>query len=53
MHKRTLRTPILLLAVTGAYFAAGKLGLSLAFAYPSASAVWPPTGLAVAAIVFA
>ena len=51
MHKRTVRTLILLLALTGAYFAAGKLGLSLAFDHPSASAVWPPTGLAVAALL--
>src|SRR5213080_1537796 len=36
----------LLLAV---YFAAGKLGLKLAFVNSSASAVWPPTGIALAA----
>lgn len=34
--------------LTGVYFAAGKLGLSLAFAHPSASLVWPPTGIALA-----
>ena len=33
------------------YFAAGKLGLSLAFVNVSASAVWPPTGLAIAALL--
>jgi signal transduction histidine kinase len=32
-----------------AYVAAGKLGLSLAFVNASASAVWPPTGIALAA----
>jgi len=31
------------------YFAAGKLGLRLAFVNPSATAVWPPTGIALAA----
>lgn len=31
------------------YVAAGKLGLSLAFVNESASAVWPPTGIAIAA----
>jgi integral membrane sensor domain MASE1 len=31
------------------YFLAGKLGLRLAFANPSATAVWPPTGIALAA----
>lgn len=33
------------------YFAMGKLGLSLAFFDESASPVWPPTGLALAAIL--
>lgn len=32
-----------------AYFAAGKLGLKLAFVHASATAVWPPTGIAMAA----
>ena len=31
------------------YFVAAKLGLRLAFVNPSASAVWPPTGIALAA----
>lgn len=39
---------MVLLAVTAAYFAAGRLGLSLAVVHRSASAVWPPTGIAVA-----
>src|SRR5262245_22124390 len=34
-----------------AYFAAGKLGLSLALVHASASAVWPPTGIALAAFL--
>src|SRR5437762_12023795 len=38
----------LVLAV--AYFASGRFGLSLAFANPSASPVWPPTGLALAGV---
>ncbi|HLB13671.1 MAG TPA: MASE1 domain-containing protein [Burkholderiales bacterium] len=33
------------------YFAAGKFGLMLAFFHPSASPVWPPTGLALAAVL--
>src|SRR5436190_6475271 len=37
--------------LTLAYFYAGKLGLSLAFLNASASAVWPPTGLAIAAVL--
>ena len=33
------------------YFIAAKLGLALAFVHPSATAVWPPTGIALAALV--
>lgn len=35
--------------VTIAYFAAGKLGLQFAFVHASATAIWPPTGIAMAA----
>lgn len=38
-----------LAAFTLLYFLAGKLGLALASIHPSASAVWPPTGIALAA----
>jgi signal transduction histidine kinase/CheY-like chemotaxis protein len=33
------------------YFVAGKLGLTLAFVNASATLVWPPTGLAIAALL--
>jgi integral membrane sensor domain MASE1 len=33
------------------YVAAGKLGLSLAFAHASATPVWPPTGIALAGLL--
>src|SRR5262245_11078654 len=33
------------------YFVAGKFGLSLAALNPSASAVWPPTGIVLAALL--
>jgi signal transduction histidine kinase len=33
------------------YIAGGKLGLSLAFVNQSATAVWPPTGIALAAVL--
>jgi signal transduction histidine kinase len=36
-------------AVAALYFAGGKLGLLLAFPHPSATAVWPPTAIALAA----
>src|ERR1043166_9394206 len=38
-----------MLAVT--YSIAGKLGLRLAFVHASATAVWPPTGIALAALL--
>ncbi len=43
-----LLVSVLLVAV---YFAAGKLGLRLAVLNASASAVWPPAGIALAAVV--
>jgi len=43
-----LGVPSVLIAV---YFVAGKLGLTLAFVNASASPVWPPAGLALAALL--
>ena len=37
--------------VAALYFVAGKLGLQLAVVHPSATAVWPGTGIALAAIL--
>jgi integral membrane sensor domain MASE1/anti-sigma regulatory factor (Ser/Thr protein kinase) len=39
------------LALAAAYFGAAKLGLALAFSNESVTAVWPPTGIALAALV--
>jgi PAS domain S-box-containing protein len=47
------RRVALLIVLTAIYFAAGRLGLSLAFVNESASAVWPPTGIAIAACLLA
>ncbi|HZN03382.1 MAG TPA: MASE1 domain-containing protein, partial [Candidatus Polarisedimenticolia bacterium] len=33
------------------YYAAGRLGLALAYLHPSASPVWPPSGIALAALL--
>ncbi|HEX2124937.1 MAG TPA: MASE1 domain-containing protein [Thermoleophilaceae bacterium] len=38
-------------AVAAAYYGSAKLGLSLAFETGSVTAVWPPTGIALAAVV--
>lgn len=48
---RTRPDRLALTALFSAYVVAGKLGLSLAFVHPSASAVWPPTGIALAAFL--
>jgi PAS domain S-box-containing protein len=40
-----------LAGLTAVYFAAGKLGLSLAFLHKSASPVWPPAGIALASLL--
>src|SRR5262249_38627790 len=39
------------LLATATYFVAGKLGLRLAFVNPSATAIWAPTGIALAALL--
>ncbi len=39
--------------VAGAYVVAAELGLSLAFVAEQVTAVWPPTGIALAAVVLA
>ena len=39
------------LAVGVVYFAAGKLGLAFAIVHMSATAVWPPTGIALVAVL--
>jgi len=46
------RVFILVIAVLAAvYVVAGKLGLTLAFVHVSATAIWPPTGIAIAAFL--
>ena len=37
--------------LAGVYFLAGKLGLQLAYVHASATAVWPCTGIAIAALL--
>ncbi|MCG2586324.1 CHASE domain-containing protein [Massilia sp. TS11] len=46
-----LRTIGLSLLLALAYFGAARLGLALAFANSNASPVWPPAGIALAALV--
>jgi PAS domain S-box-containing protein len=46
-----VRDVALPLAVAAVYFGAAKLGLTLAFSNRSVTAVWPPSGLALATVV--
>ena len=45
------RYVVSLAVVFGLYVLAGKVGLSLASVHASVSAVWPPTGIALAALL--
>ena len=49
--RRFLTSLLAGLGVAAIYLLAGKIGLSLAFVNASASAVWPPTGIALAAFL--
>jgi PAS domain S-box-containing protein len=49
-EKKALRLA-LLVCLAATYFVAGKIGLMLASVHASATAVWPPTGIAMAALL--
>lgn len=51
MRRTSWRHVLALLAVFAAYVGTGKLGLQLATVNASATAVWPPTGIAIAALL--
>ncbi len=48
---RYFQTAAFIAVLAVLYFCAGSFGLSLAQVHPSASAVWPPSGIALAAIL--
>src|SRR5436190_6757295 len=50
-NQRPLTTAAAVFLLAGSYFMAGKFGLSVAVVNASASAVWPPSGLAFAALL--
>jgi PAS domain S-box-containing protein len=50
MH-RLIKKAAVALVLLVVYFAAGKLGLRLALVNASASAIWPPTGITLAALL--
>jgi len=51
MPSRHVRDLSVIAILAAAYVIAGKLGLMLAFVHASATAVWPPTGIALAAFL--
>jgi signal transduction histidine kinase len=51
MNKRIIQRLPIIAALLLIYFLAGKLGLALAVVNPSISAVWPPTGIALASFL--
>jgi signal transduction histidine kinase/CheY-like chemotaxis protein len=51
MYSRRFSTLPAIGVLTLIYFIAGKLGLNLAFLHASASPVWPPAGIALAALL--
>ncbi len=50
-RSRFARDALLSLAVAVIYLIAGKLGLKLAYFHPSATAVWPPSGISLVALL--
>src|SRR5437867_11503949 len=53
VQSRLLRRLGLFVALAAGYFVAGKLGLEVAYIHPSATAVWPNTGLTLAPLLLA
>src|SRR2546429_9169952 len=53
IQSQTLRRLGLLVGLAAEFWRAGRLGLQLAVVSPNATAVWPPTGIALAALLLA
>ncbi len=51
IYSRFLKNLAVAALLAAVYFVAGKLGLKLAFVNASATAVWPPTGITLAAFL--
>ena len=49
--KESHKLALAVVGLTALYFLTGRLGLMLAFEHPKAAAVWPPTGIALAAFL--
>ena len=49
--KEPIKYLIIVISILIAYFITGKFGLSLAFVHPNSTAVWAPTGIAIAVML--
>jgi diguanylate cyclase (GGDEF)-like protein len=47
----TRRRALTVAGLAGAYFVAAKLGLQFAYVHPSATVIWPPSGITLAAFL--
>ena len=50
-HSAGIRTAGQILLLAAVYLVTAKLGFRLAVVHPSATTVWPPTGIALAALL--
>jgi len=53
IRRETLQRAGLWIGIAAAYYITGRLGLRLAVVNPSVTAVWPPAGIALAALLLA
>ncbi len=53
VRRETVRRAGLWVGIAAAYYITGRLGLRLAVVNPSVTAVWPPAGIALAAVLLA
>src|SRR5438128_3482990 len=51
INESRVRYILTLVLLAGIYFAAAKFGLSLASVHTNVSPIWPPTGIAIAAVL--
>jgi integral membrane sensor domain MASE1 len=51
MKLKSIPSTVLILIVALVYFAGAELGLSLASLHSNVTAIWPPTGIAIASLL--
>lgn len=52
VHDKTFTAPLAWLLIALTYFLSARLGLTLAFEQANTSPAWPPTGIAIAALLY-